>query len=875
MFINKCRPVSTAFKTIIAMSSALFSSYAIAGEQVVTPATTAFNVSQGDSISFDVNYETANPVDETLTGLGLQLHFDSSKVSLTGLSNILATNKFIEGVVEDDTSNADNDANTDKFIKIVWADFTGGWPGVGTTPAVLYRATFSVNAGFSGTSKVNFAGDTAATYTLAATSVTLSEFVDQAPVFGEVTSLSVEATGQLTAVTLTPPVLNDAEDGVITPTASTTGPFALGNTIITWSATDSGNHTVSATQTLTITDNTAPTITPPVTQTVEATANQTPVTLGTATSTDLVDGTVTVTTTSTGPYSVGSHTINWSATDAQGNTATATSLVVVNDTTAPTLTAPANITAESISGDPINITLPTVTGTDLVDGQVTAVASTTGPFLLGETQVTWTATDTAGNAATVTQIITVTTPDASPTIATLADFTHEATGALTPVSLVAPVATDKEDGNLVAVSDKQGPFAVGTTLVTWSVTDSANQSAFSTQSIIITDTTAPTISAPDTQTLEATANLTPVTLGTATSTDLVDGTVTVTTTSTGPYAVGSHTISWSATDATGNTATATSLLVVSDTTAPSLTAPANITVESISGDPIDITLPTVTGTDLVDGQVTAVANNTGPFSPGQTSIIWTATDTAGNVATVTQTITVTTPDEFPSIEILAGITVEATGGFTAVTLVAPAATDKEDGVLVAVSNNQGPFLIGTTIITWTVTDSANQSALSTQNIIITDTLGPAITSPDTQTVEATANLTPVILDTATAIDLVDGTVAVTTTSAGPFSVGTHVINWSATDSRGNTTTATSLVVVNDTTAPSLTAPANITAESTSGEPIDVTLPTVIATDLVDGQVTAVANNTGPFASGQTQVTWTATDEAGNSTTVTQTITVTT
>ena len=877
MFLNKGHPLSTALKSITAIVGTLASTQALAGEQVVTPSITAFSVSPGDNIAFDVQYETRDPVNETLSGLGLRIHFDSSKVSLIGLSNILAKDLLRQGNAEDDNDNLDNDANTDKFISIVWAGILSSeWPGEGATPATLYNAAFSLNSDYNGSSQINFSAvDTASGYTLAFTPVVITEFINNPPVFGAISPISTEATDELTPITLTPPTVTDVEDGTLTPEVDNSGPFGVGITTVTWSATDSGGKTVTLPQQITVTDTTAPTITTPNDQTVEATANQSQVTLDMATAVDLVDGTVTVIPDTTGPFGVGIHTITWSAVDGEGNIATATSTLTITDNTPPSLIAPIDISQESASGEPIEIALPTVFGSDLVSGQIQAIPSHTGLFSPGETIVSWTAVDDAGNSASVNQTITVTTPDALPVIAILTDITQEATGQLTAVTLVAPIVTDSEDGPLDASADNLGPFPLKTTTVTWSATDSANQTVSTSQQIIITDTTAPTITTPNDQTVEATANQSQVTLDMATAVDLVDGTVTVIPDTTGPFGVGIHTITWSAVDGEGNIATATSTLTITDNTPPSLIAPIDISQESASGEPIEIALPTVFGSDLVSGQIQAIPSHTGLFSPGETIVSWTAVDDAGNSASVNQTITVTTPDALPVIAILTDITQEATGQLTAVTLVAPIVTDSEDGPLDASADNLGPFPLKTTTVTWSATDSANQTVSTSQQITILDTTAPIITTPDTQIVEATDNLTELTLNPATATDLVDLSVSVTTESKGPFAVDTHTVIWTSTDSEGNTATATSRLVVSDNTPPSLIAPADLFGESTSGEAIEITLPSVFGTDLVDGQVQATANHTGLFEPGATVVTWTATDLAGNSANVSHNVTVTT
>ncbi len=78
-------------------------------------------------------------------------------------------------------------------------------------------------------------------------------------------------------------------------------------------------------------------VTPPADVTVQATGALTEVDLGTATATDLVDGSLTPTPDDTGPFPVGATTVTWSATDAAGNTGTATQTVTVIQ---PEITSP-------------------------------------------------------------------------------------------------------------------------------------------------------------------------------------------------------------------------------------------------------------------------------------------------------------------------------------------------------------------------------------------------------------------------------------------------------------------------------------------------------------------------------------------------------
>lgn len=454
---------------------------------------------------------------------------------------------------------------------------------------------------------------------------------------------TVEATGQLTPVILGAATATDLVDGAITPTPSLSSPFTVGTHIVIWTATDAAGNMGSAAQLVTITDSTAPIVTVPVNITTEATATLTPVSLGTASANDSVDGALIPTANNTGPFSIGSHTITWSVTDAAGNVGSATQIVTITDTTAPIVTAPANVSVTS-TGALTTVNLGSATASDLVDGSLTPTADNVGPFAVGTHTVTWSAPDAAGNVGTATQVVTIldgTVADTTaPVVTAPSNITTEATGTLTAVTLGTATASDLVDGTLTPTADNVGPYAVGTHTVTWSATDSAGNVGTATQTVTITDTTAPVVTAPTAITVEANATLTTVALGTAAANDSVDGTLTTTADNVGPYAVGTHTITWSATDAAGNVGTATQLVTVQDTTPPTLTVPADVAV--ISDVAIAADIGTATATDIFT-PVTVTNNAPAIFPVGVTTVTWTATDANDNVSTATQTVTVEVP----------------------------------------------------------------------------------------------------------------------------------------------------------------------------------------------------------------------------------------
>jgi hypothetical protein len=138
-------------------------------------------------------------------------------------------------------------------------------------------------------------------------------------------TLSTVAIGNAMASGGTPPtnITNDAP----------AGGYPVGVTTVTWTATDSSMMTATATQRVTVTDNTAPQITVPGAVSADQRPEQgtTSVDLGTASATDVVDPNVVITNDApAGGYPVGTTVVTWTAQDVNGNSATATQNVMVN-----------------------------------------------------------------------------------------------------------------------------------------------------------------------------------------------------------------------------------------------------------------------------------------------------------------------------------------------------------------------------------------------------------------------------------------------------------------------------------------------------------------------------------------------------------------
>jgi len=193
--------------------------------------------------------------------------------------------------------------------------------------------------------------------------------------------------------------------------------FPVGQTIITYTA--KADITVTATQTVTVVDNTPPTITGPADSSAFADANcQAPVPdyrPGTTAADNCGNVSLSQSPAPGTLVGFGPHNVVVTADDGHGNTANDTVVFTVNDNTPPVFTScPSNITLEPTCPTGAIATYATPTATDNCGVTVTRTA---GPasgsvFPIGTTTVTYTADDGHGNTATCTFTVTVRTPQA-------------------------------------------------------------------------------------------------------------------------------------------------------------------------------------------------------------------------------------------------------------------------------------------------------------------------------------------------------------------------------------------------------------------------------------------------------------------------------
>ena len=318
-----------------------------------------------------------------------------------------------------------------------------------------------------------------------------------------------------------------------------------------------------------------------------------------------------------------------------------------------------------------------------------------------------------------------------------------------------------------------------------------------------------------------------------------------------------------------------------DTTAPDVTAPDNITTEATGPDGAVVSYSGESATDVVDGSVatSCVPASGSTFALGPNTVTCSAADSAGNTGTATFTITVvdTTP---PALTLPADAVLEATGPTGATATFSASATDLVDGAvdITCDPSSGSTFALGETTVTCSATDEAGNLAQGDFTITVVDTTAPEVFAPADKTVEATGPLGAIVTYTGeSATDIVDGAVATSCdpASGSTFALGATIVTCSATDDAGNTGSADFTITVADTTAPTIIVPANMTVAGTSPTGAIVSY-IASASDVVDGIIAPSCSpaSGSTFGYGTTTVTCSATDNAGNTSSASFTVTVT-
>ncbi|WP_377645149.1 HYR domain-containing protein [Oryzobacter terrae] len=348
--------------------------------------------------------------------------------------------------------------------------------------------------------------------------------------------------------------------------------------------------------------------------------------------------------------------------------------------------------------------------------------------------------------------------------------------------------------------------------------------------------------------------------------------------------LGANTVTCTAKDSANLSSSDSGVVTVVDTTDPVITGtPASVTLEATSSSGVAHTYVSPTASDVVSGTLPVTCSPaSATFALGSTTVTCSAVDSSGNGTSTSFQVNVTdtTGPQFPQQP--ADVTAEASSFAGAlVTFPAPSATDAVSGSLESTCSpaSGSEFALGNTPVECIATDGAGNTAETSFVVRVVDTTAPELDVPGDITTEATSAAGAVVAFTATATDTVDDspTVVCAPPSGGLFPVGGSTVSCTATDAAGNSSDAeTFTVTVRDTRPPVLQGvPEDMTVEgnTTGGALVAYLAPT--ATDVVDPNpiVECEPGVSAFFELGETTVTCTATDDAGNVAEDTFTVTV--
>jgi probable HAF family extracellular repeat protein len=436
-------------------------------------------------------------------------------------------------------------------------------------------------------------------------------------------------------------------------------------------------------------------------------------------------------------------TFNCTATSAGGTTGPVSTPLIKVDTTAPTITPPANANATLKGSTSTAVSFTAPSAADAISG-VNLTSSSCSPasgslFTRGITPVTCNVSDNAGNLATAAFTVTVTDPTApavTPVITGPAGNNGWYRG---PVTLSWTVAEPESPETLVTTG------CAGLTQATDSagVSDScaATSAGGSTPAVSRTiriDATAPVVTAPAAMVAEAigstgaTVGWTAPVVSEALSGMTAAG-VSCAPASGSAFALGSHTVSCSATDNAGNTGSATFALTVRDTTPPTLSLPAAASASTADAAGTVVTFA-ASATDTVSGSLapSCLPASGSIFPVGVTTVGCSATDGAGNTVsgsfdvTVTQTAPPPADITPPTLSLPADISVTAPDGVGIAVSYSATALDNVDGAVSPICNpaSASRFLVGTTTVGCTATDAAGNSASGSFRVTVTAPVPP-------------------------------------------------------------------------------------------------------------------------------------------------------
>ncbi|MFN8397615.1 MAG: HYR domain-containing protein, partial [Bacteroidia bacterium] len=439
--------------------------------------------------------------------------------------------------------------------------------------------------------------------------------------------------------------------------------FPVGTTTVTATATDAAGNHATCSFTVTVTDNEAPSldcgvagglISGPNTFTNDVTLTTDGGICGAVYEYDneATDncGNVTITQTAGLPsgstFPVGTTTNSFVATDGHGNSTACSFNVTVVDAEAPAITCPANITTNNDAGQCSAAVSYSASATDNCSASVSYSVASGSSFAVGTSTVTATATDPSGNASTCSFTITVIDNEAPSVACQNVTVNLNGSGSAS-ISANDVHAGSNDNCGVASISATPTSFNcsnTGANTVTLTVLDIHGNSSACTATVTVVDAIAPSISCPSNITVSNDAGFCGANVGyAANASDNCSAAVSYSIAPGSFFAVGTASVTATATDPSGNATSCSFTVTVNDNEAPSITCPANVSVSCVRDLPAANTSLVSSSDNCGVASVSHVGDQTsGTGCAGNPRVIvrtYSVTDIHGNVATCTQTLT--------------------------------------------------------------------------------------------------------------------------------------------------------------------------------------------------------------------------------------------
>ena len=345
--------------------------------------------------------------------------------------------------------------------------------------------------------------------------------------------------------------------------------------------------------------------------------------------------------------------------------------------------------------------------------------------------------------------------------------------------------------------------------------------------------------------------------------------------------IGENTVTLSGVDASGNSATATATVTVVDDIAPSVQVQnLDLTLNASGNATITVSEVEVSSSDNCGIDTKVLSKTSFDCSNlGDNQVTLTVTDINGNVTTESFSIFIS--DHTAPTVIAQDYTVSLNANGNASISVQDVDNGSYDNCSLTLSLDKLTFdcsNVGDNTVTLSGVDASGNAATATATVTVVDNIAPSAIGQDitvSLNQNGQASITAEQINNSSTDNCGTPQVEIDINSFDCSNIGDNIVTLTATDGAGNTSTATVTVTVVDNIAPVISdVPEDIVYQITDNNcSASITWNAPTSIDNCEVTLTSSHQSGATFPVGTTQVTYTATDAAGNQTTSTFDVTV--